>query len=122
VNLVRFWGEIEFDGQTIPFENPNNCHLVKSISTKEIRTISAGQSPRIIAFDCGETYKMKCGNPGMNQPCIDLRTARCFITSQNHGYAVDAKSLPADWKPLFLNANDVSNEGIIHCFKPYFSV
>jgi len=58
VNLVRFWGEIEFDGQTIPFENPNNCHLVKSISTKEIRTIGAGQSPRIIAFDCGMKYNI----------------------------------------------------------------
>jgi Carbamoylphosphate synthase small subunit len=68
------------------------------------------------------TYKLKYGNRGMNQPAIDLRTGRCYITPQNHGYAVDAKSLPADWKPLFINANDLSNEGIIHASKPFFSV
>jgi carbamoyl-phosphate synthase/aspartate carbamoyltransferase len=59
----------------------------------------------------------------MNQPCIDLRTTNCYITSQNHGFAVDSSSLPADqWKPLFINANDLSNEGIIHTSKPFFSV
>lgn len=65
---------------------------------------------------------MKFGNRGMNQPAIDLRTSRCYITSQNHGFAVDHKSLPKDWQPLFLNANDLTNEGIIHTFKPFFSV
>ena len=70
----------------------------------------------------GETYKMKFGNRGMNQPCIDLRTSRCYITPQNHGYAVNERSLPKDWKPFFRNANDYTNEGIIHRFKPYFSV
>ena len=65
---------------------------------------------------------MKYGNRGMNQPSIDLRTTKCYITSQNHGYAVDAKTLPEGWKSLFLNANDHSNEGIIHSSKPFFSV
>jgi len=69
-----------------------------------------------------QTYKLKYGNRGMNQPCIDLRTGRCYITSQNHGYAVDADSLPSMWKSLFINANDNSNEGIIHTYKPFFSV
>jgi carbamoyl-phosphate synthase/aspartate carbamoyltransferase len=68
------------------------------------------------------TYKMKFGNRGMNQPCIDLRTSKCYVTSQNHGYAVDCSTLPPDWKPMFLNANDLSNEGIIHTTKPFFSV
>eukprot|EP00957_Ditylum_brightwellii_P101658 7747701-Ditylum_brightwellii.AAC.1 len=58
----------------------------------------------------------------MNQPCIDLRTGRCYITPQNHGFAVDAKSLPPMWKPLFMNANDLTNEGIVHTSKPFFSV
>jgi carbamoyl-phosphate synthase/aspartate carbamoyltransferase len=59
----------------------------------------------------------------MNQPCVDLRTTRCYITAQNHGYAVDASSLDgSQWRSLFLNANDLSNEGIIHCSKPFFSV
>lgn len=77
---------------------------------------------QILALACGaSTYKMKYGNRGMNQPCIDLRTTKCYITPQNHGFAVDCNSLPVDWKSLFLNANDLSNEGIIHTSKPFFS-
>lgn len=78
---------------------------------------------QIMALAAGaSTYKMKFGNRGMNQPCIDMRTTRCYITPQNHGYAVDSKSLPEGWKTFFLNANDHSNEGIIHDYKPFFSV
>jgi carbamoyl-phosphate synthase/aspartate carbamoyltransferase len=78
---------------------------------------------QLLALACGaQTYKMKYGNRGMNQPCIDLRTAKCYITSQNHGYAVDATTLPDGWKSLFINANDHTNEGIIHSSKPFFSV
>ena len=57
----------------------------------------------------------------MNQPCIDLRTTKCYITSQNHGFAVDNDTLPTEWKTLFVNANDQTNEGIIHISKPFFS-
>jgi len=70
----------------------------------------------------GKTYKMKFGNRGMNQPCIDMRTTRCYITPQNHGFAVDSSSLPSDWMPLMVNANDGSNEGIVHRVRPWFSV
>ena len=45
---------------------------------------------------------------------------RCFITTQNHGFAVDPSTLPQDWSPLFTNANDKTNEGIIHASKPFF--
>lgn len=69
-----------------------------------------------------KTYKMKYGNRGHNQPCIHEGSRRCFITSQNHGYAVDPKTLPEGWSPLFTNANDKSNEGIVHDSKPFFSV
>ena len=78
---------------------------------------------QLLALAAGaKTYKLKYGNRGMNQPCIDLRTGRCYITPQNHGFAVDAGSLPELWKPLFLNANDLTNEGIVHTIKPFFSV
>jgi carbamoyl-phosphate synthase/aspartate carbamoyltransferase len=77
----------------------------------------------LLALAAGaKTYKMKFGNRGVNQPCIDLRTTLCYITSQNHGFAVDNNTLPADWQPFFINANDWSNEGIIHSTKPYCSV
>ena len=78
---------------------------------------------QLLALACGaKTYKMKYGNRGMNQPCVDLRTTKCYITPQNHGYAVDSESLPPQWRSLFINANDLSNEGIIHTSKPFFSV
>nr|XP_024655288.1 CAD protein isoform X2 [Maylandia zebra] len=62
------------------------------------------------------------GNRGHNQPCIHNGTERCFITSQNHGFAVDPDTLPKDWDVLFTNANDHTNEGIVHNTKPLFSV
>ncbi|NXN10095.1 PYR1 protein, partial [Indicator maculatus] len=68
------------------------------------------------------TYKMKYGNRGHNQPCLHEDTLRCFITAQNHGFAVEAGSLPPGWAPLFTNANDGSNEGLVHQHKPFFSV
>jgi carbamoyl-phosphate synthase/aspartate carbamoyltransferase len=68
------------------------------------------------------TLKMKFGNRGHNIPCTNLLTGKCHITSQNHGYAVDASSLPYEWEELFVNANDGSNEGIRHKSQPYFSV
>lgn len=69
-----------------------------------------------------ETMKMKFGNRGHNIPCTNMISGRCHITSQNHGYAVDAKTLPNGWEELFVNANDGSNEGIRHVRRPYFSV
>ncbi|KAJ1996108.1 Carbamoyl-phosphate synthase, partial [Coemansia thaxteri] len=69
-----------------------------------------------------QTEKMKYGNRGQNIPCTDMLTSRCYITSQNHGYAVKADTLPGNVKELFVNANDGSNEGIYHTELPYFSV
>ena len=68
-----------------------------------------------------QTYKLKYGHRSHNQPVRQVGTTRCFITSQNHGYAVDDKTLPGDWEPLFVNMNDGSNEGIRHKKYPWFS-
>jgi len=71
----------------------------------------------------GDTYKMKFGHRSQNQPALDLKTNRCYITTQNHGYAVDMKCL--EKSPLecwFLNANDKTVEGIKHRSKPVFAV
>ena len=67
-------------------------------------------------------YKLKYGHRSHNQPVRQVGTTRCFITSQNHGYAVDSTTLGADWEPLFVNMNDGSNEGIRHKSRPWFSV
>ena len=69
----------------------------------------------------GETYKLKFGHRSHNQPVLLAGTDRCFITSQNHGYAVNPESLPADWEAMFTNVNDNTNEGIRHKTKPFFS-
>jgi carbamoyl-phosphate synthase small subunit len=70
----------------------------------------------------GDTYKLPYGHRGVNQPVQDLLTRRCYVTSQNHGYAVKDSSLPADWEPWFVNINDGTNEGIRCRAKPFFSV
>ncbi|MCM1067103.1 MAG: glutamine-hydrolyzing carbamoyl-phosphate synthase small subunit [Muribaculaceae bacterium] len=67
------------------------------------------------------TYKLKYGHRSHNQPVRRAGTNTCFVTSQNHGFAVDDKSLPEGWEPLFVNMNDGTNEGIRHRSKPYFS-
>lgn len=68
------------------------------------------------------TYKLGYGNRGQNQPVVDMLTHKAYITPQNHGFAVDHTNLPAGWRPYFINANDGSNEGVIHSSKPFFSV
>lgn len=68
-----------------------------------------------------ETYKLKYGHRSHNQPVLLNGTDRCFITSQNHGFAINNDTIPEDWEPLFINVNDNTNEGIRHKSKPFFS-
>jgi carbamoyl-phosphate synthase small subunit len=70
----------------------------------------------------GKTYKLKFGHRSQNQPCVEVGTNRCYITSQNHGYAVDVRVMPSGWEPWFINANDGTNEGIRHRSLPFRSV
>ncbi len=80
---------------------------------------------QILALAAGaKTYKLSFGHRSQNQPCIDVANdkKRCYITSQNHGYAVKETTLPSDWKVWFKNANDESVEGIKHVSKPWRAV
>jgi carbamoyl-phosphate synthase small subunit len=78
---------------------------------------------QLLALAAGaDTYKLKFGHRGQNQPCLEEGTRRCYITSQNHGFAVDTATLPKGWAPWFRNANDGTNEGIRHLRKPFRSV
>ena len=70
----------------------------------------------------GTTYKLKYGHRGQNQPCTNLDDGRCYVTSQNHGFAVDGAALPAGWKVWFENANDRGCEGIRHLSEPFSAV
>ena len=81
------------------------------------------RQPNIVAGMGGDTYKMKFGHRSQNQPALDLKTKRCYITTQNHGYAIDEKCLGTS--PLecwFMNANDKTVEGVKHRSKPVFAV
>jgi carbamoyl-phosphate synthase small subunit len=77
---------------------------------------------QLLALAAGaDSYKLKYGHRSHNQPVLQVGTHRAFITSQNHGYAIDNNTLPEDWVPLFINLNDNTNEGMRHKTKPFFS-
>jgi carbamoyl-phosphate synthase small subunit len=77
---------------------------------------------QLMALAAGaKTFKLPYGHRSHNQPVRRVGTDRCYITSQNHGYAVDPATLPAGWEPFFVNLNDGTNEGIRHIAKPFFA-
>ncbi|XP_068630102.1 multifunctional protein r [Battus philenor] len=122
----------DFDGLFISNGpgDPETCKTVVDNLKKVIQNqsdvkpvfgICLGHQLLATAAGC-RTYKTRYGNRGHNLPCTHSTTKRCFMTSQNHGFAVDANTLPNDWKILFTNENDKTNEGIIHKSLPLFSV
>ncbi len=124
------FNQLDFDGLFLANGpgDPEQCgktveHIRTFLNNKEVRPcmgICLGN--QLLARAAGaKTYKLKYGHRSHNQPVRQAGTNRCFITSQNHGYAVDASTLPADWEPLFVNMNDGSNEGIRHKTYPWFS-
>lgn len=120
---------MEFDGLFLANGpgDPDTCEEAVAIlrkfmssTTKPICGICMGN--QLLAKAGGATiYKLKYGHRSHNQPVRMVGTEQCFITSQNHGYAVDAKTLGSDWEELFVNMNDGSNEGIRHKHRPWFS-
>lgn len=121
--------DMEFDGLFLANGpgDPDMCseaveiiHKQMSRSRKPICGICMGN--QLLSKAAGATiYKLKYGHRGHNQPVRMVGTQKCFITSQNHGYAVDARTLDKDWEELFVNMNDASNEGIRHKENPWFS-
>jgi len=122
------FNQLEFDGLFISNGpgNPEYCGTtvvnIQKALEKNIPTFGICMGNQLLCVAGGaKTYKLKYGHRSHNQPVIMAGTDRCFITSQNHGYAVDNHTLGADWEPLFINLNDDTNEGIRHKTKPFFS-
>jgi len=107
--------------------DPKKCevtmqNLKKALTgTRPVMGICLGNQLLALASG-GNTYKLKYGHRSQNQPCLEVGTKRCYITSQNHGFAIEDSSIPSDWEPWFINVNDGTNEGIRHRTKPFFSV
>jgi carbamoyl-phosphate synthase small subunit len=123
-----FLGE-DFDGVVISNGpgDPKMCaetiRHVRRAMAKECPVFGICLGHQILALAAGaETFKLKFGHRSQNQPCMEAGTQRCYITSQNHGYAVDERTLSEDWMPWFSNANDGTNEGIRHRSRPFMSV
>jgi carbamoyl-phosphate synthase small subunit len=91
------------------------------LGKKPIFGICLGHQVLGYAFG-GKTFKLKFGHHGGNQPVQDLATGRVDITSQNHGFAIDPDSLPAEVEVTHLNLNDHTVEGLRHRSLPVFSV
>lgn len=107
--------------------DPARCHKTVEIIRKAMATkkpifgICLGTQLMAIAAGA-KTFKLPFGHRSHNQPCLYLSTNRCYLTSQNHGYAVDEASLASDWRVTFRNLNDQSVAGIEHHSLPFFSV
>ncbi|MFH1225270.1 MAG: glutamine-hydrolyzing carbamoyl-phosphate synthase small subunit [Candidatus Diapherotrites archaeon] len=96
---------------------------VRAALAKETPIFGICLGNQLLALAAGaDTYKLKYGHRSQNQPVLLRGTKKCFITSQNHGYAVNEKTLPAGWESWFTNLNDGTNEGIRHAKKPFMSV
>ncbi|RDA85301.1 hypothetical protein CP532_5930, partial [Ophiocordyceps camponoti-leonardi (nom. inval.)] len=107
--------------------DPTHCqetvyNLGRLIETSSIPIMGICLGHQLLALAVGaRTVKLKYGNRAHNIPALDLTTGQCHITSQNHGYAVDAGTLPSEFKEYFVNLNDGSNEGMVHKTRPIFS-
>ncbi len=94
---------------------------LKKMLNSNIPILGICLGSQILGLAAGaDTYKLKYGHRGQNQPCIEAGSWRCYITSQNHGYAINRETLPEDWREWFFNNNDGSNEGIKHISRPFF--
>ena len=120
--------EMDYDGLFL--SNGPGDPSVCTATIEHIRKALCGDRPifgvclgsQLMALAAGaKTFKLPYGHRSHNQPVRLCGTPRCFITSQNHGYAVDPETLPEEWEPFFVNLNDGTNEGIRHREKPFFA-
>ena len=133
VTVVRVpW---DYDFNSIPYDGlfisngPGNPDMVEKTVDNIRKAFDKGKpifgicmGNQLLSKAAGaKIFKLKYGHRSHNQPVRRVGTDTCYVTSQNHGFAVDSSTLPEDWEPLFVNMNDGTNEGIRHKTKPFFS-
>lgn len=123
------YSEESFDGVLLsngpgdPIHCTETIRILQKVMQQKKPIFGICLGTQIMAIASGaRTYKLPFGHRAHNQPCMELSSKRCFLTSQNHSYAVDENSLSHDWRVSFRNLNDQSVEGIEHCTLPFFSV
>jgi len=116
-------GLVISNGPGDPKMAKGSIEIIKKALNKKIPTFGICLGNQLLALAAGgDTYKLKFGHRAQNQPTIEVESKRCYITTQNHGFTVDEKKLPRGFKRWFYNANDNTNEGLIHEKLPFFSV
>jgi len=128
-NFDPFLNKLPIDGLVIsngpgdPKMAKESINIIKKALSKKLPTFGICLGNQLLALAAGgNTYKLKFGHRAQNQPTIEVGSKRCYITTQNHGFAVDDKKLPDGFRKWFTNANDGSNEGIINSKLPFMSV
>ena len=123
------YSDEEFDGVFIsngpgdPIVCKETVAILQKVMKKKKPIFGICLGAQLLSLAIGaKTFKLPYGHRGQNQPCEYLDSGRCFLTSQNHGYAIDEKTLPKDWMVTFRNLNDSSVEGISHRSLPFFAV
>ena len=122
-NNLPIDGLVISNGPGDPKMAKESIEIIKKALKKKLPTFGICLGNQLLALAAGgNTYKLKFGHRAQNQPTIQVGSKRCFITTQNHGYTVDENRLPKGFKRWFYNANDNTNEGIIHEKLPFFAV
>lgn len=119
---LKIDGVMVSNGPGDPKMVKETIETVKEVMSRKIPILGICLGNQILALASGaDTYKLKYGHRGQNQPVKDNFSDKCYITTQNHGFAVDTKTLQTGWKAWFTNLNDQTCEGIRHEKLPFFS-
>jgi carbamoyl-phosphate synthase small subunit len=118
----KFHGVYVSNGPGDPALLKETIAIVKKCFKKKIPVFGICLGNQIMGLAAGaKTYKLKYGHRAQNQPCVNTETGQCYMTSQNHGFAIDGRSLPKDWKIWFIQVNDGTIEGIKHKKLPFMA-
>jgi carbamoyl-phosphate synthase small subunit len=119
----KFDGVFVSNGPGNPALLTETVNIIRKCFAKKVPTFGICLGNQLMGLAAGaKTYKLKYGHRAQNQPCINTETGNCYMTSQNHGFAIERKTLPKEWKVWFEQVNDKTVEGIKHSKLPFMAV